>query len=129
MILYKNKKAMVCTPDDSFFDIVTGILQTDTLFESVMRALPTPSLDGVLCLYERERFGGRKEISIDKIHNKLRSLLNSDFVPDLHTEYLIYFQLLMESQKHLENIQDSYIILYPFFFLLFSLYKSQNNLC
>ena len=33
MMLYKNVKAMVCSPDGDadFFDIVTGVLQGDTL--------------------------------------------------------------------------------------------------
>ena len=33
MLLYKNTKAMVCSPDGNtdFFDIVTGVLQEDTI--------------------------------------------------------------------------------------------------
>ena len=33
MMLYKNMKAMMCSPDGDidFFDIVTGVLQGDTL--------------------------------------------------------------------------------------------------
>ena len=33
MMLYKNMKAMICSPDGDtdFFDIVTGVLRGDTL--------------------------------------------------------------------------------------------------
>ena len=88
---------------------------------------------GVSSPYKREIFveTKRRKTTAAMIHNMLRSLLNSELMPTLHTLYLIYLQLLMESQCHLELISSgevsrlTCIILYPFFFLLFS-QKPQN---
>ena len=79
----------------------------------------------------------KRKITAAKIHNTLRSFLNSDFVPDIYTLYLIYLRLLIEPYCHLPLIssgKDSslmYITLYPFLKFVFTIQTTElltNNL-
>ena len=109
------------------------LMSFDIQVSRVLYLTNCPS-DGALCPYKQEIFAETKErkTTAAKIYNTLKSLLNSDLVPNLYPQYFISLQLLIESKCHLELISSGKnssfmdISLYPFFFLLFSVYKPQN---